>query len=392
MAPDVEICKICNDNFIVNSKIVKCGSCKTKYHTGCSSIKDSWLKIISECDNLFWLCDFCKSTLTESRMKIVILQKEIECLKREKSLTEKLLTEMEYMNEVHKSILKARPLSSDYNITTNKSPVTALTSSAPSSYSAACKQSVPNRKESPVLHIKSSLETSTSKDVLADIKKSINPARLNICIDNIRESKHGVAVHCDSESSREALKSKLTDIFGSKYEITIANKLNPRLLIKNVNLDDLISHEEIIESISTLNDLEDWTSEIKIVTKLKHYQSMNLVIEVTPSLRKIIVQRGFLFIGWKKCPVSDHLQIRKCSNCCGLGHLNKECKLERICPKCAEKHDEKSCKATDFQCIRCVNYNKNKKKKLPTSHAAYDKECPMLKNYISNLSSNINYG
>lgn len=39
-------------------------------------------------------------------MKVAILQKEFKCFNREKELTNELVTELVYINETHKSILK----------------------------------------------------------------------------------------------------------------------------------------------------------------------------------------------------------------------------------------------------------------------------------------------
>nr|CAI5834690.1 unnamed protein product [Callosobruchus analis] len=79
-----------------------------------------------------------------------------------------------------------------------------------------------------------------------------------------------------------------------------ARKLNPRLLLKNVNLQ---SAEAVINDIA---------SHLKFVTKLKHFQSTNILVEFFPELRDLFLQKRYVSIVWKKSPVSDHIRIVKC--------------------------------------------------------------------------------
>lgn len=52
-------CTLCNDNFIVNIKSIKCSSCRLDFHTKCVQIKDSVLKALSESRNICFFCDNC---------------------------------------------------------------------------------------------------------------------------------------------------------------------------------------------------------------------------------------------------------------------------------------------------------------------------------------------
>lgn len=398
MAPDVDVCSKCKDNFIVNSRSVKCGICMKKFHTGCASIKDSWAKMISECENILWLCVNCKKSFkvrtSGEEMEVAILQKEIECLNREKELTNKLVSELVYINEFHKSILKPTFPLSNFASKSSCNTDCCDNNAATPSYSDIAKSMSHNRtaKDTATLIVKSSDEAATSNDILTDIKKSIRPADLNICVNTLREIKNGVAIHCENDTSRTILKNELSQTIGNKYDISEANKLNPRLLVKNVNLEGLDTCEAILHNIVSLNNLKESSSQIKIVTKLKYFQDINLVIEVSPDVRTIILQKGYLFIGWKKSSVSDHIRIIRCSKCCGYGHTGTECKSEVTCFKCGGKHKAASCTSSILRCINCSNNNQHWKRKVQTDHASNDKQCPTFKNYINNLNSKINYG
>ncbi|CAH1973711.1 unnamed protein product [Acanthoscelides obtectus] len=183
MAPDVEVCIVCSDNFIVCTKIVKCGLCKLKFHTSCVSVRDSWLKIFSECENIFWLCDDCKCSLqsvsNETKTDITLLRKELESVNRELDSTKKLLTNLEYTVQLQKSLLKSyeerEPAKSQ---ACGSSQVNVHQPGL--LFSDIVKQK--NIDNSSVLLVQSvGSNTSDTSKVLDDIKSSVNLASMNIC-------------------------------------------------------------------------------------------------------------------------------------------------------------------------------------------------------------------
>nr|CAH7755532.1 unnamed protein product [Callosobruchus chinensis] len=391
MAPDVDVCGICDDNFIVSSKTVKCSSCKMKFHNSCVSVKDSWIKIFSECENILWFCNDCKSSMQseskESKLELSLMKKESECLNRELDLTKKLLADLEYTVQLQKNLLK----SYEGNVKPQDSIIGNVTAQQTRlSYSDAAKQKI----HSSVLLVRSAgASTSDADKILEDIKSSVNPGSSNICVNTTRKIRNGVAVHCKDDASLMALKNGLTDKLSSKYAISEAKKFNPRLIVKNVKLDGMNGPEDIISDIAKLNHLNDTQkSEIKFVTKLKYKSNTDIVIEVSPQLRKTMLQMESLFIGWKRSPVFDHLRIVKCLKCCSFGHLENECKSDLTCPRCTRKHKLKECKSEALQCINCLNHNQTHKKSLPTDHSANFPRCPVYEGYVDNLQQRIDYG
>lgn len=388
MAPDVEICKICEVNFVVSKKVLCCGICDIKVHPSCVSVKENWLKGLNECDNIMWLCDVCHHSARKNyisfRTEDTILQKEVDCLKREIEITKKLLTELEYTNNLQKSILKSYEM--------DKSNV-VLPQASFSGYSQAVKNPPP--KKSSTLLIKAAEEDHIHADnIMKEVTSSVKPANLNICINSTRKIKNGVAIHCNDDKSLNVLKDSLDQKLGSKYSITESKMLNPRMLIRNVNLDGLNTPDEIINNIIVLNTFTKIEkTDIKFVTKLDYVNNTNLVIEVTSILRNALLKEGFVFIGWKKSPIFDHVRVLKCFKCCSFGHKANVCKCELICPNCTRNHKLKECKCNTsaFQCINCLNYNKLNKKNFPTDHSSNFSGCRVYQAYVDNLKSKINY-
>lgn len=61
-------CGACHDNFIVNTKMIKCNFCKSEYHPQCTRIKDSLYKAVIESKNICFFCDGC---VEEVKMKLL---------------------------------------------------------------------------------------------------------------------------------------------------------------------------------------------------------------------------------------------------------------------------------------------------------------------------------
>ncbi|VEN42150.1 unnamed protein product [Callosobruchus maculatus] len=391
MAPDVDVCKKCADNFVVSSKFVQCKVCNVKLHTSCASLKDSWQKVLTDCKNIFWMCDPCKNSFSvggnENRAAVEILKKEIECVNREKTLTDKLLSEVQYTNELQKALLKQL-----------EDKIASLENTKHLKYNEAVKSatqmSVKKRESTPVLLVKSKNDRTSNDDVMKDVIQSINPADLNVCISATRKIKNGIAIHCETKSF-DVLKSNLSASLGKKYSINEPQKLNPRFLISDVPSKCGDSPEVLVNNIVLLNDLANVLKsedDIKFITKLNRLQDTDVVIEVAPYLYNLLMQRGFLYVGWKKCYITDYVRVKRCFKCCGLGHLDKDCTAQVCCPKCCGDHKLKECKSDCIKCSNCTNYNKSFKQNVPTDHKATSFDCPLYKNYLDKLKQNINYG
>lgn len=177
MADDVRVCSRCSDNFIVNSKFLKCYICQEQYHYACSGIRDTHCKFITECKNVVWFCSECNIeglqtnkvggafTVTQMSCEITVLKKEIECLNREKDLLRKLLSEMENTTTLLKSKVQDYQEKTASNGISNCSSTQITTKTA--SYSSVLTSNI--NKESAVLLIKTNSKTQTNEDFFKDV-------------------------------------------------------------------------------------------------------------------------------------------------------------------------------------------------------------------------------
>nr|CAI5866751.1 unnamed protein product [Callosobruchus analis] len=194
-------------------------------------------------------------------------------------------------------------------------------------------------------------------------------------------------IFCDSQKDVGILKNALKGKMGNKCYLEEPAKFNPRLLIKNATLDEeLKDTDKIASDILRRNKLEGADDKsLKVVTILKFKNSKNahVVLEVSPQIRKNLLGRGFLYLGWKGCAVEEHLNIMQCNKCCLFGHLEKNCRSDKtVSLKCAGNHTMKSCSSDILKCINCTSDNSKFNTKLNNDYSASDRACPLYEDHI----------
>ncbi|CAH1977762.1 unnamed protein product [Acanthoscelides obtectus] len=357
---------------------------------------------LCEFDNLIWFCDNCKqagnSSVTKSQLDVnsdsnshmLILQKEIECLNREKDIQAKLISELESSLELHK--FKSDTLQKELSEAKSAiAPVKNIAST--NTYCQVLQKNVKNGKnvESSVLLVKSA-DRNNRDDELQVLSKTIIPSRLNICISGTKKIKEGVAVYCKGDHDVAKLKNAINGQLNGRLTANELKKYNPRLLVKNVNFsDDIKDNKMLIENIVGLNDMDDH-ADLKVITKIE--RTRQIVLEVSPDLRKKLLARGYVWVGWRKCPIVDHLRITQCFRCCKFGHIAKQCKSSTsACIKCSKDHMANQCEVASDQvkCINCVSYGSKSKSHVQVNHAANDSHFPAYINFVRNLKNRINF-
>lgn len=230
--------------------------------------------------------------------------------------------------------------------------------------------------------------------MLKALQEVVNPAELNLKIDSAKALKTAVVVKCADEVSRESLMDHLQKSLGSNFSIEKAKKWNPRLLIKGVELDLFDkSNEYIVGLIIKLNNFDEtFANNVRVVTKIKYSSGFNLVLEVSNDIRKIMLNKDKLFVGWKSCWCVDYIYVRRCYQCSKFGHTSNDCKNNPTCGKCSETHDTKSCTVTSYKCINCMDYNERRGCAVSVEHMAGDvNKCMAYNKEVEFLKTKIQY-
>lgn len=388
-------CLHCSDNFIVNTKYTTCNYCENKYHIQCVKIKDAVSKFVSENENFKWFCDKCleavtqklKSTSVDSlpSVDLQLVVKENDCLHREINLLKKIVSDQDYVVNLQKE--KLASLSA---ITVSTPTLSSHSSGTAISYSEAIKNHrKQNNEEAAVLFIKSNSNIKPA-NMSNEIKSTLNPASLHINIKNTKPVKNGMLITCDSSSSLEKLKTNLENKIGNKYAISENKKRLPRLIIRGVE-KEYAERQELVNDIIGQNNLECSENDIKVITKITNKYTVNIVVEVTSTVRTHIMNTGLLFIGWRRCAVADHLNIIRCFQCSRFNHVKSDCKGVLTCPRCSDNHELKDCTSEIEKCINCISHNLRNKANLSTNHSAKSTLCHMYKQKVEALINTIDY-
>lgn len=216
----MRVCPRCSDNFIVNQKFLKCYNCQKRYHYACSGLKDVQCKFITDCKSVVWLCDGCANkpsrnsasvpdiSVEKLECEVAVLNKEIDCLNREKQLLNKLLIEMDTMVDLFKSKINGLEQNSLADKNLKNADINDRTKKG-ISYSEALSSKI-NNDESAVLLVKINKPSISKEDIFKDVTSKIKPAELKVCVNDTREIKNGIAVFCENSDGLNTLKKELT--------------------------------------------------------------------------------------------------------------------------------------------------------------------------------------
>nr|CAI5820610.1 unnamed protein product [Callosobruchus analis] len=377
-------CEICGDS--IRKTCVKCegDNCNVILHTKCFET----IAKIFFAERKNWRCKNCaskhRSTTGSTSSDVLILRHEVDCLTREKLLLNELNVELKSNNQLLREKLFSTQMS--YAEKVKISPPGEIVR-ATTSYDNGKKVNKPTTG----VVVKANSSSVSNDDIIADLQKNVNPPGLKLCLNGIKKIKNGVIIKCEDKKSQGILEEHVKNKLGSKYAINQTRLFKPRLLINNIRFQENATHDEILADLRTRNDIGD--DEMKIVTTLKNGNTLCLVLEVSAALRKKLVCQGYIYVGFCKCSVTDHLGLLRCYKCSGLGHTEKNCKSSIVCPICSGEHRLKDCSSDTLKCINCVKNNENYRTKFNVNHSSSDENsCFVLQNYINRLKSNIDYG
>nr|CAI5866681.1 unnamed protein product [Callosobruchus analis] len=361
-------CKICFE--FADRRSIKCSVCGIYIHKKCFDLVAKVFAV--EIKNRK-----CRSCLEEEPKakkdydtsgtdvgpdsEIRVLKKEIDCLLREKELISKLANEREYTTDIQKKRMAeleattAADLGSDkYTVSTTAKKVT------PYSYSQAVKT-----VNSPCLLIKSADGTVPGDLIEREFKSKYTPGSLNADINS-----------CGSAGDLDNLKRTLQSDIGSKYNICDSTKFRHRVVIEDIPKGYTKDRGDKNKIELKNNSLGTMISDNKLSVDENELKIIRVVLECPPSQFKFLLCRGFVYIGWVKCRLEEHLNVVRCFKCAKYGHISKDCRSENaVCHKCSENHETKNCVSNNKCCPNCKLPNLRYKTNWPLDHSASSTTC-----------------
>lgn len=249
-----------------------------------------------------------------------------------------------------------------------------------------------------------------------DLKKAVDPSKLEIGVEKIhRGAKGEVVVHCSTAQEVTILQTCLDT---GVWNAVVPRRKFPKMVIRRVPTNEVKTAEDLINlvfdsnqkirvyastiatSVEQLTTREEQIAELKKEFKpitaigKKEASIKTWIVEVTPLLRKFLLELGSLNLKWERGVVSDYVSITQCFTCNGIGHISQHCTQKTAhpeksaCSGCGSwDHLFRDCKAAQPECSNCKRHGKT-----DTSHNARDHKCPLIVIHMKNQKSKTDYG
>lgn len=374
-------CRVCKVYIQKNAEKVKCKTCTNVIHKKCF---DSVCSVFVVFNKNYWQCKSCVIGVSSSSTSSTCKSPDTDILKvnchlqQQITIQEKLITELENVNQLQREKIAGLEEKQLISVPTFRDVVKNDTISS-----------------SADLVIKPLGAKIDSRDILKTLHTRVDPTEHNLKVLSTKPLRNGVLVRCLDDNSRNVVVDNVKNILGANFVVENAKKWSPRLIVRGIDKEfQSYDNERLKEELIERNNLNHFSQDVKIVTKLKSKFCLNLVIEVSGAARRKLLDAGIVFMGWRACKCEDHILIPRCFKCSRLGHISKNCtKTAFCCPKCAGNHELKDCSSESIKCINCWEHNVEKKSSFSFDHRCSNVDkCSVYKKLLSLKKSKIDYG
>lgn len=264
----------------------------------------------------------------------------------------------------------------------------------------------PRRWETSTIRIANKTVKETEEIVKQKLKPHQKDVRAVVTVvgQNIR-------VACEGSAAMDQIKRVMRD---DDTLITDRKLLKPQVKVVGFENYDP-SAKFMIEYLNHLN-ADVLGSDSKIVTTFKNARDnkrTDIVIEVTGDVQRKLLDRGSLLHGFSNHRVHEHLQIRQCVQCLGIGHKKDRCPScpkcltvgckaatcknapRSLCFRCGGNHMRKDCTAATPKCSVCLHHGRiivGKDTKQNAGHQMLGRECPMREQGERAMRARTDYG
>ena len=280
------------------------------------------------------------------------------------------------------------------NIKEELEEVRRMLSTGPSSSSRGAQKSyseiVKEKKKENIIIVKPKVQQE-NVDTAMLIKKKVDIKNMEMGVTKIRKGNNGtVILGCETGEEMAKLKTTVQSKLGDSYKVMESLQMKPKLKIVYIDEEEWkLSDEELIDTIKKQNKFglrEE--SNIKIIKRLRTQANRRgrtegtMIIEADERTHELMLNQGKVNIGWKRCPVFNHISVKRCFKCWGYHHIAKNCTRNVACHKCAGDHNSNECTTNEKKCINCKYKNQSYNLKIKDDHDALSPECPTFKRVL----------
>lgn len=109
-----------------------------------------------------------------------------------------------------------------------------------------------------------------------------------------------------------------------------------------------------------------------------------MVVESVKGILDGWLNQERVYVGLRCLKVRKYEKVMRCYNCCGYGHMKRDCVREKVCRKwCESGHEERECQNR----VACGMCKVNKLDKC--DHSVLSEECPIFRINLDRLRKRI---
>lgn len=384
-------CFKCEVEFVEDEKNFECDGCSTTWHLKCAGITKQESNAREKSNRIRLLCDDCNSAdpMNVISNNVKTLLKFI--YKIDMTLQKQVMASANFEKSISSNTDEIRRIGEQVNMMKNETPVITVqkenTNHKPTANSFV--NVVRQTSVLPTVVIQPKDNKQTCEATTKIVKECIGTSSMLVRnTQNIRGG--GVVLSCANANDTMKMKQIIDSSTGGEYDVRLPEIKKPRVKISQIHAD--LSTDEILHDITNKNEtLKNAKIEIKKVIRRGQANTKDIIAEVDCRSFEAMMVMQKMLIGWNSCKVDEHIYLKRCFKCCGFSHIEKECKNELACSKCAEKHKSANCNSRSFGCVNCIMANKKYGLDLATEHHAWNRSCAVLQKRIKNLKEYIQY-
>lgn len=378
MAPDEEdesekYFKCCTSK---KATVIVCIKCGSVFHPSCVER----MKDIKSISHFKIIC--CENEITTKSVQ-TFLHRQMNLISESNAQKDTIIKDKEEIinllqSRIHELEDKLK------NVTTQNLQTITHNNVAPKSYSSVVGGGVVVIKPVP---------GKENNDTKEEIRQKINPIDLGVGVSGIRNARGGsVIIRCRNKDDAGKIKENIDKNLGKQFTSSIPSKKNP--YIKIIGIEPGYTEQTLVEAICKQNnDIPENTNfTIKVFKKMRTTYFAILECDPKTFAHIMINMEATLYIGFKRCPVYEYVNVLRCFKCNQFNHKISECPNAELCGKCcSSQHKTKDCDSNKFKCINCSTENRKLNNQLDDSHTTYDLNCPMYLKLVNQVKSKVEY-
>ncbi|KAJ8712621.1 hypothetical protein PYW07_005463 [Mythimna separata] len=217
----------------------------------------------------------------------------------------------------------------------------------------------------------------TADDTRRVLLDAVRPGQLGLQIAGVRRvGNAGVVVQTTSAAAADTLRRAVPPT------LRTVEPTERCPLIALTGIDKEATMEAVIRDLKeqNLHESDEWTTErlgreLRLVFRRgRHGNRSKWVCQASTDLRRTLITKGRIYLGWDVVEVTDHVSVTCCNKCQLYGHPEKYCRAKNVvCGNCGDEgHRSTECQAVNTACATCKKFGR----KGAHGHRTAAKDCP----------------